>query len=32
MQKVYIKDSCFKSNLGRGFSLVFRKAGGEDGR
>lgn len=31
MQKVYIKDSCFKSNRG-GFSLVFRKAGGEDGR
>ena len=32
MQKVYIKDSCFKSNRGRCFSLVFRKSGGEDGR
>lgn len=27
MRKVYIKDSCFKSNQG-GFSLVNRKAGG----
>lgn len=31
MRKVYTKDSCFK-RIGGGFSLVFRKASGEDGR